>query len=99
MKGTESVAFAAVVLLIIVGLIGTAGVAAFDSSQWVDYLHLFDESRLVSPYHSTCRSCSAHKNGMHWKTALLHGVVLMLDHPNTFSIAFCRSLSLDVCLL
>ena len=49
MKGTESVIFAGVVLLLALGLTGAAGIAAFDIEQWKDYLHLFDESRLVSP--------------------------------------------------
>ena len=48
MKGTESSIFAIIVLLIALGLAGTAAVAALDSEQWIDYFHLFDESRLVS---------------------------------------------------
>lgn len=48
MKGTESSIFAIIVLLIALGLAGTAAVAALDGEQWIDYFHLFDESRLVS---------------------------------------------------
>lgn len=48
LKGTESTVLAVLVLLIVVGLVGTAAVAAFNPEQWVTYFHLFDESRLVS---------------------------------------------------
>ena len=49
LKGTESTILALIILLIVVGLVGTAAVAATSQDQWVTYFHLFDESRLVSP--------------------------------------------------
>jgi len=49
LKGTESTILSFLILLIVVGLVGTAGVAAFQPEQWLTYFHLFDESRLVSP--------------------------------------------------
>ena len=47
LKGTESTVLAAIVLLIVAGLFGTAAIAALSKEQWITYSHLFDESRLV----------------------------------------------------
>ena len=55
LKGTESTIFAVIILLIVLGLVGTAAVAALDGEQWLNYFRLFDESRLVS-IASTCLS-------------------------------------------
>jgi len=62
LKGTESSIAAILILLIVAGLTGTAAVAALSSEQWVTYLHLFDESRLVSHTTSTLKYALDHRH-------------------------------------
>jgi hypothetical protein len=49
LKGTESTILSVIILLIVAGIVGTAGIAAFQPAQWETFFHLFDESRLVTP--------------------------------------------------
>ena len=48
LKMTESTVFSLVLLLVVVGLAATAAGAALSLDQWREYLHLWEESRLVN---------------------------------------------------
>ena len=48
LKMTESTIFSLVLLFIVIGLAATAAGAALSADQWREYLHLWEESRLVN---------------------------------------------------